>query len=135
MRKLSALAEHAARLRRRRPAQVETLRDDIDLQDALAMSLVVCVQSALDVALHIASDEGYGIPATYSGAFDLLADRGVLMRATSRHLGAMTALRNRIAHGYASVDFARIWQELPAGLAAFDDFAREVAVHLGDASG
>ncbi|MEO6597743.1 MAG: DUF86 domain-containing protein [Planctomycetota bacterium] len=135
MRKLSALAEHTARLRRRRPAAVEALRDDVDLQDALAMSLVVCVQSALDIALHIASDEGFGIPATYSGAFQMLADRGVLATATSRQLGAMAALRHRIAHGYASVDFARIWQELPDGIAAFDTFAREIAVHLGGDSG
>lgn len=32
----------------------------------------------------------------------------------------MAALRNRIAHGYASVDFARIWAELPSGLEALN---------------
>lgn len=34
-----------------------------------------------------------------------------------------------------AVDFARIWQELPEGLAAFDGFAQEVARHLGGADG
>lgn len=135
MRKLSAIADHVARLRRRRPEQVERLREDVDLQDALAMSLVVCVQSALDIALHIAADEGYGVPATYAEAFQLLAEHGVLVGNTSRRLGAMAALRNRIAHGYASVDFARIWQELPDGIAAFDAFASEIAQHLGRANG
>lgn len=131
MRKLTALAEHVARLRRRRPAQVDRLRDDVDLQDALAMSLVVCVQAALDVAVHIASDEGFGVPASYASAFQMLADRGILTSATSRQLASMAALRNRIAHGYASVDFPRIWQELPDGIAAFDAFLQEVTKHLG----
>lgn len=134
MRKLTAIAEHTARLRRRRPAQVEQLKDDVDLQDALAMSLVVCVQAALDVALHIAADEGFGVPATYSAAFHLLSERGILTSATSKQLSAMAALRNRIAHGYATVDFARIWQELPEGVAAFDAFLHEITGHLGPAN-
>lgn len=131
MRKLTAIAEHTARLRRRRPANVEHLKDDVDLQDALAMSLVVCVQAALDVALHIAADEGFGIPATYSAAFHLLSERGILTATTSKQLAAMAALRNRIAHGYATVDVARIWQELPDGIAAFEAFMGEVTRHVG----
>ncbi|MFY9343940.1 MAG: DUF86 domain-containing protein [Planctomycetota bacterium] len=132
MRKLTALREHAARLRRRRPARAEQLRDDVDLQDALAMSLVVCVQSALDVALHIATDEGLGVPGTYAEAFRQLATNRILDDETSQRLASMAALRNRIAHGYTSVDFERIWRELPDGLQAFDAFALQVARHLGN---
>lgn len=51
--------------------------------------------------------------------------------ATSRQLASTAALRNRIAHGYASVDFPRIWQELPDDIAAFDAFLQEVSKHLG----
>ncbi|MDO8349032.1 MAG: DUF86 domain-containing protein [Planctomycetota bacterium] len=132
LRELTTLHEHAERLRRRRPARAEDLRHDIDLQDALSMSLLVAVQAALDVALHIASDEGLGVPATYAEGFRMLADHGVIDQETSSRLGAMAALRNRIAHGYASVDFERIWTELPAGLDALAAFASAVARRLGN---
>jgi uncharacterized protein YutE (UPF0331/DUF86 family) len=132
LRKLTALREHVTRLRRRRPARAEQLRDDIDLQDAIAMSLVVAVQAALDVALHIATDEGLGVPGTYAAAFRQLADHRVVDDVTSQRLANMAALRNRIAHGYASVDFERIWRELPDGLDAFEAFAAQVARRLGD---
>jgi hypothetical protein len=46
MRKLAALRDHVERLRRRRPATAEALRADVDLQDALSMSLLVAVQTA-----------------------------------------------------------------------------------------
>ena len=39
-------------------------------------------------------------------------------------------VRNRIAHGYASVDHARLWAELPAGLDALALFAVRVAAWL-----
>lgn len=131
LRKLSALTEHVGRLRRRMPATAEALRDDIDRQDALAMSFLVSVQAALDIAVHIASDEGFGVAPTYAGAFQLLADRGVITRETSEQLARMAALRNRIAHGYATVDFARLWLELPAGIGAFVSFEQQIAKHLG----
>ncbi len=132
VRKLTALREHTARLRRRRPSSVEPLRTDVDLQDALAMSFLVAVQTALDIAMHIAADDGLGVPASYADAFALLARHGRLDAPIARSLEGMAALRNRIAHGYASVDFERIWHELPAGLAAFDGFAAAVATRLGD---
>jgi hypothetical protein len=43
-RKLATLRDHAARVRRRRPADVTALAADQDLQDALCMSLLVSVE-------------------------------------------------------------------------------------------
>lgn len=45
-------------------------------------------------------------------------------------LGGAAQLRNRIAHGYASVDVERLWYELPEGIASFSEFARVVAAFL-----
>lgn len=60
----------------------------------------------------------------------------------------MATLRNRLAHGYASVDMERIgpfarldgptdlqdalalWTELPAGIEALERFSSAVAAHL-----
>lgn len=39
----------------------------------------------------------------------------------------MAGLRDRIAHGYASVDPARPWSEIPDGLGALERYATAVA--------
>ncbi|MBI2216967.1 MAG: hypothetical protein HYU51_06675 [Candidatus Rokubacteria bacterium] len=62
--KLTTMREHIARARRRRPATPDALRTDVDLQDALAMSLLVAIQEAADIAFHITADEGWGIPSS-----------------------------------------------------------------------
>jgi uncharacterized protein YutE (UPF0331/DUF86 family) len=49
-------------------------------------------------------------------AFDVLADRGVVTRETATALRASAGLRNRIAHGYAMLDYERVHREAQAGI-------------------
>lgn len=134
LRKLASLREHAERLRRRRSGDLAEFRSDVDRQDALCMSLLVANQDALDIALHIASDAGWGVPASYGEGFTLLAEHAVIDRGLAADLAAMAALRSRIAHGYARVDAERLWGELPAGLLAIEAFATAIACRLGPAA-
>jgi uncharacterized protein YutE (UPF0331/DUF86 family) len=133
LRKLTVLLEHVARVRRRRPDELPVFEADVDVQDATAMSLLVAIQEAIDVALHVASDSGWGVPASYAESFELLAQHGVVEPDLVRRLVRMAAVRNRIAHGYASIDLPRLWSEAPAGLEALESFAAAVAGWLGKA--
>jgi uncharacterized protein YutE (UPF0331/DUF86 family) len=130
LRKLSSLEDHVARIRRRRPDYVEAFRADIDRQDAIGMSLLVAVQDALDVALHMASDEGWGIPASSAECFGTLAVHAVIEADLAKSLANLATLRNRLAHGYGTVDMDRIWAELPVGLLALERFASAIAAAI-----
>ena len=130
LRKLSVAREHARRARRRRPASSDALAADEDLQDALSLSLLVAIQEAIDIAFHIATDEGCGLPGSNAESFDILARHGVLDAQSAQRMGAAAALRNRIAHGYASLDLPRLWSGLPSGLDALDGYLLSVARYL-----
>lgn len=91
------------------------------------MALLVVVQEAIDVAFHVSTDEGWGVPATYREGFEILARRGVIDASLADTLAEAARLRNRIAHGYASLDVERLWRELPEAIAAFDRFATAMA--------
>jgi len=64
-------------MRRRRSDDLESFKLDTDRQDAIGMSLLVAVQDALDIALHMASDEGWGVAASYADSFGMLASNGL----------------------------------------------------------
>lgn len=132
-RKLTSLREHVARMRRRRGHDLESFKLDVDRQDAVGMSLLVAVQDALDIALHMASDEGWGVAGSYAESFGLLASHGVIDPTLAAALDNLASLRNRLAHGYGTVDMERIWTSLPDGLATLDAFAAAIAKHLGEA--
>jgi uncharacterized protein YutE (UPF0331/DUF86 family) len=131
LKKLAMLREHVGRVRRRRLATREAFESNVDVQDAIALSFLVAVQEANDIALHLAADEGWGLPTSYAEAFDLLARNHVLTPEHARELAAVASVRNRIAHGYASIDPGRLWDELPAGLDALDKYV-EVIARLAD---
>ena len=95
------------------------------------MSLLVAIQEAVDVAFHVASDEGWGIPASNAESFEILARQGVIDAALARQMGSGAALRKRIAHGYATLDLPRLWAELPAGLDAVQAYCAAIAAYLG----
>ena len=130
LRRLAALQEQAARVRARYPGSPDSLAQDSVLADALAMSLLVAVQEAVDICFHIVADEGWGLPASYTDGFRALADHGIVDAELARQLGQLASLRNRLVHGYASVDLARLWQELPGGLEALARYGQAVARFL-----
>lgn len=128
LKKLSYLREHIGRVRDRRPTRLDEFERDLMRQDALALSLMVAIQESLDIALHIAAGEGWGVAATYAESFQLLAQHAVINAAHGTELGRIVTVRNRIAHGYATLDAVRLWREAPAGLDTLDRFAAAVAV-------
>jgi uncharacterized protein YutE (UPF0331/DUF86 family) len=134
-RKLAILEEHLRRLRERRPSELSIFASDTLLQDAVALSVLVVVQEAVDIALHIASDEGWEVAGSYREAFAVLQRHGVLDAALTESLAGAAQLRNRIAHGYSSLDAARLWTELPAGIAAFAAFGVRIAAFLNASAG
>jgi uncharacterized protein YutE (UPF0331/DUF86 family) len=134
LQKLTTLREHVARVQRRRPEAAELMRRDLDLQDAIAMSLLVAIQEAIDIAFHLIADEGWGVPSSYAESFEILARRGVIEPGLAGDLVAASGLRNRLADGYASVDVERIWREIPTGIAALERYATAIARFLPGAS-
>jgi uncharacterized protein YutE (UPF0331/DUF86 family) len=128
--KLQRLREQIVLVRARRPAAPEVLSTDLVLRDALALALMVALQEGIDIAYHIAADEGWGMPDSQRAAFDLLATHGVLEPELAQRVAAGASLRNRIAHGYAALEHERLWRELPDGLRALEAFVAAVAAWL-----
>jgi uncharacterized protein YutE (UPF0331/DUF86 family) len=128
--KLQRLNQQISLVRARRPNSADVLATDLILRDALALALMVALQEAIDIAYHVVADEGWGVPDSHRAAFDMLAAHGVVSEDLARRLSGVASLRNRIAHGYASVEHARLWQELPEGLTALDEFKGAIARFL-----
>lgn len=64
-------------------------------------------------------------------AFDVLTDKGVIDRELARGLRGATGLRNRIAHGYMSIEPERMHAEYRRGTEVMRRFLAVAADAVG----
>lgn len=106
-------------------------RADVQKRDLALFYLFLAIQECIDLAAHWVADEGWGEPDDAGSAFDLLADRGAISREAATALRGATGLRNRIAHGYALLDYDRVHVEAREGIPALRAFLLAVATSAG----
>ncbi|MEX1129736.1 MAG: DUF86 domain-containing protein [Vicinamibacterales bacterium] len=110
---------------------LETFLADPKARDLSLFYLFLAVQECIDLAAHWVADGGWGEPDDAGSAFDVLAERGVIDRDTASALRAAAGLRNRIAHGYALLDYGRVHREAQPGIPALRDFLVAIARAAG----
>ena len=84
----------------------DRLREDVREQRFTEHTLQLAIQSALDVASHIVSDDRLGEPRTNRELFDLLAGHGWIDAELAEPLRDMAGFRNVLVNGYDEVDLA-----------------------------
>jgi uncharacterized protein YutE (UPF0331/DUF86 family) len=104
---------------------------DARTRDLALFYLFLAIQECIDLAAHWIADEGWADPGDAASSFDVLADRGVVNRETATTLRAAAGLRNRIAHGYAMLDYARVHAEARAGIPALREFLLQAFEAVG----
>lgn len=87
-------------------AHPEAITSDVREERFVEHTLQIAIQSALDVASHIVSDERLGEPRTNHELFELLGRAGFLPADLADTLRRMVGFRNVLVHGYAAVDLA-----------------------------
>jgi uncharacterized protein YutE (UPF0331/DUF86 family) len=128
--KLRELAEKMDRVRQYCPPELSLLTEDLAALDLVSFNLMLAVQSCLDIASHLISDEGWPPAGTLAGGFRRLQEKGVLSAETTEALSRAAGLRNVIAHGYADADPEQIYQAATVGLSDLERFAAEVSVWM-----
>ena len=104
---------------------------DIRGRDLTAFYLQLAIQDCIDLASHWVSEMGWPPPDDAGSAFEALADHGVIPRDVAAVLRDAVGLRHLIAHGYATIDHGRLYDEAREGRPLFTRFL----TLLADASG
>lgn len=104
---------------------------DLRSQDLASFYLFLAIQECIDLAVHWVADKNWGPPEDAAGSFEILVRRGALDDDLGEHMIQAVGLRNRIAHGYATLDHERLRRELDRGAEALRQFLARVALEAG----
>lgn len=74
--KASSMKSHLNRVIKKRNIDLETFLKDIDCQESILFNLQMAIQNCIDIAAHIISEEGFGVPGSTNEMFYLLEENG-----------------------------------------------------------
>jgi uncharacterized protein YutE (UPF0331/DUF86 family) len=129
-RKLDSLQRCLGRIASKRPATVEALEADVDLQDVLVLNLSRAVQICVDLATHLISGMAVSPPTTMGEAFDRLAENAILDDVLTLRMKKAVGFRNIAVHAYEAIDWAIVFAISTRHLDDFEEFARTIASQL-----
>ncbi len=130
LKKAVACRDRIEKIRRALPAAPEDVLADEKNEAFIAFYLLLLIQDAVDLAMHLIAARGWGVPGSQRESFGVLGNKGVLTPQTVASMSSLAAMRNRIAHAYGELDPVRMVRETPRGLDAVAKYLDELAAEL-----
>jgi uncharacterized protein YutE (UPF0331/DUF86 family) len=92
--------------------------------------MLVSIQSAIDIASHLISQNDLKRPATYRETFDLLGQAGMISEELAGELSDLAGFRNVLVHIYWDLDLDVIYSILQNDLKTLRRFRDEIKEFL-----
>ena len=106
--KAGAIKRHCKRITDKSNVDVEAFKIDLDRQESVLFNLQMAIQNCIDIAAHIVSEEGYGVPGSSNELFYFLEENDFLGKRLTEKMVQAIGLRNLIAHEYGTIDLEQI---------------------------
>jgi len=132
--KAASVSAHLDRIAAKTDSGLEDFLSDVDRQDIVAFNLHIAVESCIDIAAHIISENGWGVPGSASEMFYLLEDKDILEPALTERMIKAVGLRNLIVHEYGEIDLKRLFTTVRDDLKDITAFLSVIFRKLGISS-
>jgi uncharacterized protein YutE (UPF0331/DUF86 family) len=99
-----------ARIEEKRGENLQEFLQDSDRQDIVSFNLQLAIQSCIDIAAHIVSQEGMGVPGSLNETFYLLEQNGYLPYELTEKMVKAVGFRNLLVHEYGKLDLAQVFE-------------------------
>lgn len=127
---VSHLRTSVARLQELSSLPKDQFLNDSDKIGSSKYYFIVAIESCIDMANHIISQNGYRAPEDYSDTFTVMEEAGAIEKEFSNVLGQMAKFRNRLVHLYWEVDDTLVFEYLRTHLGDFKRFLNALSIFL-----
>jgi len=122
--KLESLSRCLTRIQEKKPADILTLKQDLDIQDIIVLNLERAVQLSVDTGIHILSDYSKTKPHSMAEVFIELASQKIIPADLAERMARSVGFRNIAVHEYESIDWDIVWSILQKHLIDFKEYSR-----------
>ena len=131
MAKAGSVRRHCQRIRDKANVDVEVFNADLDRQESILFNLQMAIQNCIDIAAHIVSEEGYGVPGSSNEMFYMLEENHLIDRPLTEKMVKAVGLRNLIVHEYAKIDLGKVFHVVQTEVSDLEEYIKELIVNTG----
>ena len=129
--KAGSIKKHLRRIAEKSNVDFSTFIEDIDRQEIVSFNLQLAIENCTDLAAHIISAEGLGVPGSASEMFYLLEENGFINQELTEKMIKAVGLRNLIVHEYAKIDRSRLFALINEDINDLNDYVAALFTKLG----
>jgi uncharacterized protein YutE (UPF0331/DUF86 family) len=129
--KAGAVKRHLNRIFEKRKTDLKTFLKDIDRQESILFNIQMAVQNCIDIAAHIVSNEGLGVPGSTNEMFYLLEENGYLDHEITERIVKAVGLRNLVVHEYGKIDLEQIFNVAQNDITDLNEYLRSIFKKIG----
>jgi uncharacterized protein YutE (UPF0331/DUF86 family) len=104
LRKLSELDQYYKQIKEYEKTTLAQYLCDWKIQRIIERTLQMMIETCVDIASHIISDQEYRVPKSYSDTFKILYEEKIVSECLHNALEKMAKFRNIVVHHYDKVD-------------------------------
>jgi len=124
--KAGSIKKHLNRVFEKRETDLRTFLKDIDRQESILFNIQMAVQNCIDIAAHIISDQGLGVPGSTNEMFYLLEENGYLDNEITEKMVKAVGLRNLIVHEYSKIDLNQIFEVAQKDITDLNEYLKSI---------
>ena len=107
--KAGSVRHHLSRVIEKRDVDLNGFIEDIDTQEIVLFNIQAAVQNCIDIAAHIISEEGFGVPGSTTEMFQTLGKNGYLNNNLTQKMVKAVGFRNLIVHEYGKIELELVY--------------------------
>jgi uncharacterized protein YutE (UPF0331/DUF86 family) len=124
--KVGAVRKHLDRAQRKCDTDLPSFLNDLDRQESVLFNIQLAIQSCIDIAAHIVSEEGLGVPGSTSEMFYLLQDNNYLGPQLTEKMVKAVGFRNLIVHAYTKLDLVQAYEIARKDIMDLNEFLKTI---------
>lgn len=130
LKKLSELEQYLLQINEFSDITTAEYSSDWKAQRIIDRTLQMMIETCLDIAGHIISNEGYRVPESYADMFNVLQENAIIPEALLDALNKMAKFRNIVVHHYDKIDPVIVITILRNNLGDFNRFKTAIITYL-----
>jgi uncharacterized protein YutE (UPF0331/DUF86 family) len=129
--KAGSVRSHLNRVFEKRNIEQDAFLRDVDRQESILFNIQMAVQNCIDIAAHIISEKGWGVPGSTTEMFYVLEKNSYLDGNITRKMVKAIGFRNLIVHEYGKLELEQVYKIAHNDINDLNDYLQAIFKKLG----